>query len=76
MVLNTIACTTGVKTAIKISNLMDFYILWIKIAVSINVLIEYLKINLKMVNETSKYNTRDKNNFRLPMLQKTKNTKQ
>lgn len=33
---------------------------------------KYLKENLKCVNETSKYNTRNKNEFRLPMYKKAK----
>lgn len=32
---------------------------------------QYLKQNLQKVNETNSYNTRNKNNFRLPMYKKT-----
>lgn len=40
-----------------------------------NTMPQYLKENLKLVNETSKYNTRNKDNFRLPMYRKIENTK-
>lgn len=37
-----------------------------------NLLPQYLKTNLKTVHETSRYNTRNKNNFRLPFYKKSK----